>query len=416
MRINIQNKVYYYGIVAIALLIPLNDRLASMAITLVGLNWIVAFNFKEKFQILKQRLNHKKLLALSSIYIVYFVSLFYSKNTALALESLEVKLSLLVFPLLFSTTDFSVFPENFIRNIQKAFIAGCFINSLLLFNSAVLRYFQTESTLEFYYGRLSLSWHASYLALFYTFAIILLAKWVISSNSKTGLKWFIATVLILYFQIFIILLSSKAGILGLAMTYVLATVFLFLQKPRPRLIRIFAPAFFMMTFLISMLFFPPTYQRFITAKSSLEAETHADDVKLESSVARMLIWKSAFKIIKENPLVGVGAGDVKPELMKRYLDDGIVAAYEKELNAHCQYIQTYIATGLLGFILLLFLFIVPGFYAVIQKDLVYFLFLALFALHISVESMFERQAGVVFYAFFNAILYLFPLSFEKLRT
>jgi hypothetical protein len=47
----------------------------------------------------------------------------------------------------------------------------------------------------------------------------------------------------------------------------------------------------------------------------------------------------------------------------------------------------------------------PAVAAFRRKDYIYFFFIILFSMNILVESMFENQAGVVFYAFFNSLLF-----------
>jgi len=52
----------------------------------------------------------------------------------------------------------------------------------------------------------------------------------------------------------------------------------------------------------------------------------------------------------------------------------------------------------------------PALIAFKRKDYIYFFFILLFAMSILTESMFENQAGVVFYAFFNALLFYYMPS------
>ena len=131
----------------------------------------------------------------------------------------------------------------------------------------------------------------------------------------------------------------------------------------------------------------------------------------ESTVARMLIWNSALELIAENPLWGVGTGDIKDELLEKYKEKDIKPAFEQKLNAHNQFLQTYLGLGLIGFLLLLGSLLIPAWFAFKKGQLLYLPFLLLILLHMSVESILEKQAGVVFYAFFNVLF--FYLSFSK---
>jgi O-antigen ligase len=75
------------------------------------------------------------------------------------------------------------------------------------------------------------------------------------------------------------------------------------------------------------------------------------------------------------------------------------------LNAHNQFLQTYIALGILGALLLIFMLVLPGWLAIRRIHFIYFSFLAVFTFNTLVESMLEVQAGVIYYAFFNALLF-----------
>ena len=75
------------------------------------------------------------------------------------------------------------------------------------------------------------------------------------------------------------------------------------------------------------------------------------------------------------------------------------------LNAHDQYLQTYIALGIFGTLLLIINLLVPGWFAIRRIHFIYFSFLAVFAFNILFESMLEVQAGVIYYGFFNALLF-----------
>ena len=78
---------------------------------------------------------------------------------------------------------------------------------------------------------------------------------------------------------------------------------------------------------------------------------------------------------------------------------------KKGYNYHGQFLQTLAAVGVLGFIFLLFSILLPA-YKLGWKKQNYLLLALMFMLFTSfiTESMLERQAGVIFYAFFSSLL------------
>jgi len=407
---NIRNLVYYCLFLALAFAAPIHGKLIPPVIALIGLTWLLELNFEEKYRLVKNSAHRTYIAAFGILYLLYIIGTFYSsqlKGQEGAYFDLEVKLSLLLFPIFFSTIDFSGFRKDFFSMVQKAFIAGCIISTIFLFINAVFRYFTDNDVTQFYYTNLSMFFHPGYLALYYTFTIAIILSRLIKSRQWKTSKKLLAIVLILYFQVFIILLSSKAGIFGLILIYILAIFFIIVREKKRSLYTFIISTSFIVSFFILLFFFPYSYNRIFTAKQALESEEPLPASSRDGSVARVFIWKSSIEIIKENFLFGVGTGDVKKNLFEKYKEKHIELALEEHLNAHNQYLQTFIAIGFIGFLLLISSIILPAIYAIKYKNLLYFLFLGMIGFHLLVESMLERQAGVVFYAFFNVFLFYF---------
>ena len=79
----------------------------------------------------------------------------------------------------------------------------------------------------------------------------------------------------------------------------------------------------------------------------------------ESSVTmRFFIWGTAKKIIKENLWTGVGVGDVEDALKKEYVKERNVDLI-KIKRTHNQYLSIAMASGFIGLMIFVFLFIYP---------------------------------------------------------
>jgi O-antigen ligase len=102
-------------------------------------------------------------------------------------------------------------------------------------------------------------------------------------------------------------------------------------------------------------------------------------------------------------LLGVGTGDTQGELnrgWRRIELDQVVPG----LNAHNQYLQTYLAIGLVGGAILLLALLIPLVLAMRHGELLYVQFLVLVLLCFLTESYLIRQHGAMFYATVNALL------------
>ncbi len=96
-------------------------------------------------------------------------------------------------------------------------------------------------------------------------------------------------------------------------------------------------------------------------------------------------------------------------VLKKYIPEyqGIKHCIKYELNAHNQYNDTVIAVGIIGFIILIFIYLIPILLWIKTKtfDVVFFAFLFIFAFNSLFESVFERQMGIMFFTFFYFILF-----------
>jgi O-antigen ligase len=157
--------------------------------------------------------------------------------------------------------------------------------------------------------------------------------------------------------------------------------------------------------LIYHFFINPVNPRFAKPQEMFQNKSEViDKTTTESSSVRVLIWQAATEIIKDNFIFGVGTGDVKDVLLEKYKEKGMTGALSERLNAHNQFLQTFIALGLPGIILLLSSFIFPFILAFRKKNFIYIVFLVIVFINFLTESMLETIAGVLFYAFFNSLL------------
>ncbi|MBL7962507.1 MAG: O-antigen ligase family protein [Flavobacteriales bacterium] len=129
-------------------------------------------------------------------------------------------------------------------------------------------------------------------------------------------------------------------------------------------------------------------------------QTNAED----SSALRVQVWDVALELAAAHPLIGTGTGDVKNELVAGYERKGYLHALEKRLNAHSQYLQSLVALGVPGLLLLLGCTLWPLIQAMQKGDGPLAVFLLSAVLNFSVESMLEVQAGIVFFAWYGIML------------
>jgi O-antigen ligase len=385
--------------VGTAFLLPVYGKIVPSLIALMVLNWLVDLRFLKSFRGIYRDPVRLLILASAFFYLIYLAGMINSVNLAYGWFDLEVKLSLFIFPLIFVTYFADIDWNALLKKVLAAFVAGSLVSTLILLGIAAWRTFAEHAEGAFFYTGLSWIHHPSYLAMYFTFCTAIVAYWMFRPEERiVKMTPRFLLILIAWFSVMVVLLSSKAGILSLAMVFVLIAAYLFfVEKKRGQ-------GLLLAVILLAALYgtvrlMPVSSARFSNMESALAKGDSVSKSSTESNSERVGVWKSAVHAIQRNPWSGVGTGDVKDELMKEYGAEKNTAALKSHLNAHNQYLQTTLALGIPGLLLLLALIVMPAMLAWGKRDYLFLSFLLIFAFNISVESMLEVQAGVVWFAF-----------------
>jgi O-antigen ligase len=401
----VHQKIFYFLILAIVFFIPVYGRILPTLIVLLLLNWLIEGSYIKTIPLLFKERKRLELLSFSLLYLLYLIGLSYSSNLKYGGFDVEVKLSLFLFPFIFATSEPFYLQKEKSTTLLFSFIAGCLTSTLLLYGHAAYSMVADQSNNAFYYEKLSWYFHPSYLAMYLTFAIAILAYWLMEGYHVFNRYQLYGTLmLIIYFFVFIVLLNSKAGLISLFMVIFFYSVALVLLKHN-WLLGTATLFLTVLSFFICLSLFPYSGERLKQAGKDLQsADSHEKNPK--STAERIEIWNCSLEIIREHALFGVGTGDVKDALMERYKANDLTKVLRLKLNAHNQYLQTLLSLGIFGLLTLVSMLVFPAIQALRRKYFIYFLFLAIFAVNIMLESMLEIQAGVVFYALFNALLFI----------
>jgi hypothetical protein len=122
-----------------------------------------------------------------------------------------------------------------------------------------------------------------------------------------------------------------------------------------------------------------------------------------SLLERLEFWSTAWKIIREQPVFGVGTGDVRISFEAMYERNHSLLREDNRWRAHNTYLTTWVTFGAVG--LLLFLAFL-GYYTIFQwrnEQWIGLVFMGIFLVTFFVEDTLETQTGVTFFAFFYAI-------------
>ena len=388
-------QIHFYLTLLVAFFLPL-ARLVPILIILLVLNWLIERDFKQKF---RRILTAKFGVLFCLLFITHVIGLSYTENMNSGLFDIQVKLSLLVFPLLYASNPIGA---DRLKYVFLSFLSGCLLCSLILLTRSTALYLATCDSSYFFYEPFSAYLiHPSYLAMYVNLTIC----WILLQLKEKSLIFgrytkSLSALLIVFFSGIIILLSSKLGMITLALIYFISFIYYSRKK------YIVGLAGILLTILTGVAVFkfvPAVTERIQNSINSLTAPT-VNNADAESTTVRMLVWKAANQVIAEHPFLGVGTGDSKDALMQEYQKQGMTGAYEHKLNAHNEFYQTFVSLGVIGFTILCLQLFLPLTVSIKQKKSIYTVFLIIVILNFLPESMLESEGGVIFYAFFNSLL------------
>ena len=380
-------------ILLLAFLLPFGFFTGPL-IALLGIGWVLSGGWKEKWE----RLRTAKFLWLwITFYAWNLLSLAWSANLPEGLFDVQVKLAMLICPLVLATIRFDTKQT---WRVLGAFVAGLVACGLFMLLRSTWLYV-TQDVNTFYYQEFAGGLiHPGYLSMYYCVGIMTLFHGVLL-QSFPARPWKISAIaLCLFFAIIVFLLSSKMGLLTMVLLFAGYIVYAVIRFRR-YVVGAAALVVLVAGFFVAFRLFPQVAARVDNLTKLFSAGQPIDPAEAESNQVRVLIWKADYAIVARHPWAGVGIGDVQDTLTGEYRARGMTGALEKKLNAHSQLFQTGIATGLVGMLLLAALVLLPAF-----RDRLGFsvLFALLFLLNIIPESRLEVQAGVIFFGFFYSLI------------
>lgn len=113
--------------------------------------------------------------------------------------------------------------------------------------------------------------------------------------------------------------------------------------------------------------------------------------------------KASLNIIKKNPLIGIGTGDISNAFADYYEETNSKLEKENRLRCHNQYLAITITFGIVGLIWYIFSLLYP-LSVKNNRNYLYIVFLFIMLMSMLTEDTLETQIGVTLFAFFNSFL------------
>ncbi len=346
-------------------------------------------------------------------FLLLVVGYFLSNNKNEASDVIIKKLSFLAFPILFilSGKQFSKYKDLFLKIFILSNILASIISIIWFFITAI-SYNKTgninfQAYDEFGHALYTYSWlsafhHPAYFSMYIVFSIAAMFYFkqktnLINSKNRTILFYFT----LLFFSAMVFLLSSRAGIISLFLLFIWEII---------KYIKINSSIFIKISAIVLIL-----TSVLILSQNSRVIRTYNEISKLFSEDSgyknyptRLLLWESATKIISENFWTGTGTGDTKKALSEKTKKFTKYDPNITTFNAHNQFLEIFMSSGLIGFLIFISILIIGLLKAIKSKNELFILFLTIIIFNFLFESMLNTIAGIVFFVYFlNYFMFVF---------
>lgn len=327
-------------------------------------------------------------------FLINLFVLLYVKANFNEILKLEKLFPLIIFPVIFFSAR-NILSQNHVKlNLCFVFLLSAFINLLLCLIYGIYRMFFHETNINsiyITYNHLAELFNVQpiYLSLFYLLAIIMCTELYIKLKTRKQIFVIIGALLF----VGIILLSSRSS---LVISVIMVTLKLFKVNNFKRKKILLISAFLFLGAII--IFSVPILKNRI-------ANINQNVSSYSGASFRMKIWKNTIEISEESPLFGYGYKKSQKVLLEQYKKVNFRRAYISNYNAHNQYLQTLIDSGVIALMLLIVMIFLPLLY--FQKNtLTYNLFSSIIIIAIFTESFFYRQYGVIFFILFHCYFFI----------
>ncbi len=357
------------------------------------------------------------LLLLLFFFFLHVIRIRYPDGLKEGMGELEIKLSFLLLPFLFTVTVRWTHEKQV--KILRFFVAGVLFAALLCYGNALtnslhfadgrIRFLPHPENRPwdnyFLYYDFSFRLHPSYFAMYVSFAVLLILESFPSEGKRiVSFPRFIMFLLIMFFFITIVLLSSRAGFF----TFAFVVISYFLKRirehstPKEKALVLIGMLLGVAIFIYSFLHGERTKLMFRQI-GSIEKWDH--DPHYPGSIAlRFILWEDAWAIIRDHPWWGTGTGSARTVLYRGKTEGRYLWPSKEKLNVHNQFLETWLEQGITALWILLAIVFFPFYRNDFSPKRVFYVLVWVVVINFLFESMLARVNGVVFLVFFYCLL------------
>ena len=330
--------------------------------------------------------------------ILYVISALISANQTEGWFKAGLKAWFILLPAICLIGDTSYLTKERIRALFQVFTAALLVRFAICIVISGIQFLQgTPLEVVRNWEEDPIGMHHNYLALYIDIAIVFLYTQILNTpHEERRRKWPSLIIAALALLSYLALVSSRSGIVALALAFVAALAHLtfFRKQYKVAIITVSLAVVLVAGLYIAV---PSIFDRFVALTTWTETY-YPDD--------RVLAWECGAKATRGHLLFGYGSGDYMPHLVNAFEQRGYTRAIDIGYNTHNEYIETILQTGLLGLAMLLFMLFAPMVTALCKnsRNLLTVLVIIIISSLCVFEAMLNRQMGTQFIALAYCLL------------
>ena len=353
-------------------------------------------------------ISDKGMLIFSLSFLFLLLSFFYSDNLKYLGERLQIKVPILLYALIWPSIG--LLSKKQIKVIFYSLIGICVISAGGIVTNYILHF---EEINQLYLQSKIMPGPINHIrySLLIVFAICVIYYYIKQhAESKTEKKLLMATAIFLI--LFLHIYSVRSGLLTLYVVIAIGLINQVIATKNYKQVGVAVGALVgivMISFVIS----PTMRNKLINTKQDVNVYANQEDPNFNSLATRMVSYKTALEIAKENIWLGSGQGDLQDKNNALFRRD--YPSIITPIIPHNQFIYYLAATGLIGLIIFSLSFTAPLWISKFYKtELMQFAY-AILLIAFQFEAMIETQIGVActdFISSFNCAS--LPIEITKL--
>lgn len=340
--------------------------------------------------LLKNLTSNKAVILFILSYLFLLLSFFYSNNLSYLTERLQIKVPLLILPIVW--INVGRLNQHLLRTLVFTFIGvisitciGILANYFMHFKAINQLYLESKIMP----GPIN---HIRF-SLLAVFAVYLSYYFIKTYHCIINQKQVLVIVLNgLFLVLFLHIYSVRSGLLALYVTFAICLFNYFIRSRNIKHL-LLAGLIIALTSASSFILSPTMRNKLLNTKQDVAVYKAGEDPNYNSISTRFVSYKVALSIFKTNIWFGCGQGDLADENNARFREQ--YPSIITPIIPHNQFILYMAATGIIGLLIFVVCFTAPLWYAKFYKFEIMQIGYGIILLAFQFEAMIETQVGVM---------------------